>query len=162
MAGILNEYIDKKWSILDLQNELLRLVKEYNTYTKRYLFIYAVDVSKAKMGVNDIDLQQDDFYNIQDILRECSVKEIDFYIETPGGSGTAAEEIARFLRKKFESVNFVIAGEAKSAGTILVLSGDNIYMTETGSLGPIDAQVKIGRSIVSAHDYKAWIDEKRI
>ena len=34
-------------------------------------------------------------------------------------------------------------------------------MTETGSLGPIDAQVKIGRSIVSAHDYKAWIDEKR-
>lgn len=69
MAGILNEYIDKKWSILDLQNELLRLVKEYNTYTKRYLFIYAVDVSKAKMGVNDIDLQQDDFYNIQDILR---------------------------------------------------------------------------------------------
>lgn len=162
MAGILNEYIDKKWSILDLQNELLRLVKEYNTYTKRYLFIYAVDVSKAKMGVNDIDLQQDDFYNIQDILRECSVKEIDFYIETPGGSGTAAEEIARFLRKKFESVNFVIAGEAKSAGTILALSGDNIYMTETGSLGPIDAQVKIGRSIVSAHDYKAWIDEKRI
>lgn len=162
MAGILNEYIDKKWSVLDLQNELLRLVKEYNTYTKRYLFIYAVDVDKAKMGVNDIDLQQDDFYNIQDILRECSASAIDFYIETPGGSGIAAEEIARFLRKKFDSINFVIAGEAKSAGTILALSGDNIYMTETGSLGPIDAQVKIGRSIVSAHDYKAWIDEKRI
>ena len=43
----------------------------------------------------------------------------------------------------------------------MVLSGDNIYMTETGSLGPIDAQVKIGRSVVSAHDYKAWIDEKK-
>jgi ClpP class serine protease len=69
---------------------------------------------------------------------------IDFYTETPGGSGEAAEEIAKFLRKKFEGVNFVIAGEAKSAGTILVLSGDNIYMTDTGSLGPIDAQVKIG------------------
>lgn len=162
MAGILNEYLGKKWSILEFHEELLRLVKAYNAYTNRYLFIYAVDIDKAKMGVNDIDLQQDDFYNIQDILRECSAKDIDFYIETPGGSGTAAEEIARFLRKKFESVNFVIAGEAKSAGTILVLSGDNIYMTETGSLGPIDAQVKIGRSIVSAHDYKAWIDEKRI
>jgi ClpP class serine protease len=82
-------------------------------------------------------------------------------VETPGGSGEAAEEIAKFLRKKFEEVNFLIAGEAKSAGTILVLSGDNIYMTDTGSLGPIDAQVKIGRSIVSAHDYKAWIDERK-
>ncbi|MFH1852581.1 MAG: hypothetical protein ABIA75_09575 [Candidatus Neomarinimicrobiota bacterium] len=34
-------------------------------------------------------------------------------------------------------------------------------MTETGSLGPIDAQVKIGRSVVSAHDYKEWVDLKR-
>ena len=161
MAGILNEYLNKRWSILDLQNELQRLIKDYNSYTGRYLFIYAVDISKAKMGVNDIDLQQDDFYNIQDILRECSASEIDFYIETPGGNGTTAEEIARFLRKRFKTVNFVIAGEAKSAGTILVLSGDNIYMTETGSLGPIDAQVKIGRYIVSAHDYKAWIEEKK-
>jgi hypothetical protein len=57
-------------------------------------------------------------------------------------------------------VNFVVAGESKSAGTILVLSGDNIYMTETGSLGPIDAQVRIGRSVVSAHDYKEWVDLK--
>ena len=161
MAGILNEYLDKKWSILDFQQELERLIKAYNDYTKRYLFIYAVDISKARMGINDIDLQQDDFYNIQDILRECQSSEIDFYIETPGGSGEAAEEIARFLHKKFTTVNFVIAGEAKSAGTILALSGDNIMMTDTGSLGPIDAQVKIGRSVVSAHDYKAWIDEKR-
>jgi hypothetical protein len=104
---------------------------------------------------------QDDFYTIQDILRESDKKQIDVYIETPGGSGEAAEEIAKFLRKKFEEVNFVIAGEAKSAGTILALSGDNIYMCETGSLGPIDAQIKIGRSVVSAHDYKEWVDEKR-
>jgi len=33
--------------------------------------------------------------------------------------------------------------------------------TETGSLGPIDAQVKIGRSIVSAYDYMEWIKDKR-
>ena len=65
------------------------------------------------------------------------------------------------MHNRFESVSFVIAGEAKSAGTILSLSGDEILMTETGSLGPIDAQVKIGRSIVSAHDYMEWIKLKR-
>ncbi|HEX5153799.1 MAG TPA: ATP-dependent Clp protease proteolytic subunit [Parafilimonas sp.] len=161
MASILNEYLSKRLGILDLQTELQRLIKLYNKHTGRYMFVYASGFNKARNNGVDISMVQDDFYNIQDMLRECGENKIDFYIETPGGSGEAAEEIAKFLRKKFEEVNFVIAGEAKSAGTILVLSGDNIYMTDTGSLGPIDAQVKIGRSVVSAHDYKEWVDLKR-
>ena len=161
MASILKEYISKKLGVLDLQNELQRLIAAYNKHTSRYMFVYAADINKARRGI-DVGLVQDDFYTIQDILRESDRTKIDFYIETPGGSGEAAEEIAKFLRKKFDEVNFVIAGEAKSAGTILVLSGDNIFMTDTGSLGPIDAQVRIGRSVVSAHDYKAWVDEKKV
>lgn len=161
MAGILNEYLDKKLSYTGLLQELNRLVIEYNKYTGRYLLIYASDINKAKQGVPDIPMDQDDFYNIQDILRESTEPKIDVYIETPGGSGESAEEIARFLHNKFDEVNFVVASEAKSAGTILVLSGDNIYMTETGSLGPIDAQAKIGRTIQSAYDYKEWIEQKR-
>lgn len=161
MASILNEYISKRLGLLDLQNELQRLIKLYNKHTGRYMFVYAADINKGKSRGIDVSMVQDDFYNIQDILRESEEKKIDFYIETPGGSGEAAEEIAKFLRKKFEEVNFVIAGEAKSAGTILVLSGDKIFMTDTGSLGPIDAQVRIGRSVVSAHDYKEWVDLKR-
>ena len=160
MASILNEYISKRWGVLELKAELKVLIGKYNSLTGRNLFIYAADFNKGRRGI-DVSLMQDDFYTIQDILRESDKKQIDVYIETPGGSGEAAEEIAKFLRKKFEEVNFVIAGEAKSAGTILALSGDNIYMCETGSLGPIDAQIKIGRSVVSAHDYKAWVDEKR-
>lgn len=160
MPSILNEYISKGLGLLDLQTELQRLIGLYNKHTGRYMFVFAADINKARRGI-DVSMVQDDFYNIQDILRESNQKKIDFYIETPGGSGEAAEEIAKFLRKKFEEVNFVIAGEAKSAGTILCLSGDNIYMTDTGSLGPIDAQVKIGRSVVSAHDYKEWVDIKR-
>ncbi len=159
--AIIKEYIDKRPGVLDLQNELQRLIDAYNKHTDRYLFVYAADLNKGRMRGVDVSLVQDDFYTIQDILRESDKKKIDFYIETPGGSGEAAEEIAKFLRKKFNEVNFVIAAEAKSAGTILVLSGDNIFMTDTGSLGPIDAQVKIGRSMVSAHDYKAWVDEKK-
>jgi len=160
MGILLKEYMSKQWSVLDFRAELLNLIRQYNTLTSRNLFVYAADFNKGRRGI-DVSLLQDDFYTIQDILRESDKKQIDFYIETPGGSGEAAEEIAEFLRKKFDEVNFVIAGEAKSAGTILVLSGDNIYMCETGSLGPIDAQIKIGRSVVSAHDYKAWVDEKR-
>lgn len=161
MASIFNEYLSKRLGFIDLQNELQRLINDYNKYTGRYMFVYASDINKGRSRDIDVSMVQDDFYNIQDILRESTHKKIDFYIETPGGSGEAAEEIAKFLRKKFNEVNFVIAGEAKSAGTILVLSGDNILMTDTGSLGPIDAQVRIGRSVVSAHDYKEWVDIKR-
>jgi hypothetical protein len=161
MPSIINEYLQRKLNIIDLQDELQRLIKEYNKYTNRYLFVYSADINKGRIPGVDSSLSQEDFYTIQDFLRESKFEILDFYIETPGGSGEAAEEIAKFLRDKFKEVNFVLAGEAKSAGTILAMSGDNIYMTETGSLGPIDAQVKIGRTIGSAHDYKEWIENKR-
>ena len=160
MASILGEYLQKRMGILDLRKELSRLRLEYNKYTGRNLFIFAADLNKGRKGV-EVDLMQDDFYMIQDILRESDKETIDVYLETPGGSGETAEEIARFLHSKFKEVNFVIAGEAKSAGTILVMCADNIYMCSTGSLGPIDAQVKIGRKVVSAYDYKQWIEDKR-
>ena len=160
MASIISEYIAKRMSVLDLKKELSKLRSEYNKLTGHNLFIYAADFNKGKQGI-DVSLMQDDFYMIQDILRESDKKQIDIYLETPGGSGESAEEIARFLHSKFEEVNFVIAGEAKSAGTILALCAHNIYMCSTGSLGPIDAQVKIGRSVISAYDYKTWVDERR-
>jgi hypothetical protein len=98
---------------------------------------------------------------IFDLLRNASSKNLDFYIETPGGSGEAAEEIVKLIHNKFDKVTFVVSGEAKSAGTIMVLSGDEIMMTETGSLGPIDAQMQIGRTVNSAYDYVQWVEEKR-
>ena len=160
MASIISEYIARRMSVFDLKKELRRLRSAYNRLTERNLFIYAADFNKAKQGI-DVSLMQDDFYMIQDILRESDKKQIDFYLETPGGSGESAEEIARFLHSKFDEVNFVIAGEAKSAGTILAMCANNIYMCSTGSLGPIDAQVRIGRSLISAYDYKTWVDERR-
>jgi hypothetical protein len=43
----------------------------------------------------------------------------------------------------------------------MAMSADEIYMTDSGSLGPIDAQVRIGRSVISAFDYVNWVEEKR-
>jgi hypothetical protein len=82
MASILNEYISKRLGLLDLQNELQRLIKLYNNHTGRYMFIYAADINKARNRGIDVSMVQDDFYNIQDMLRESTQKKIDFYIET--------------------------------------------------------------------------------
>jgi len=42
------------------------------------------------------------------------------YIETPGGSGETAEEVVKFLSNNFDTISFVVSGEAKSAGTIKI------------------------------------------
>ncbi|HPM47502.1 MAG TPA: ATP-dependent Clp protease proteolytic subunit [bacterium] len=157
--SFMKEYIDKRLSVKDLENELAVLMRKYNKLRNTYLFVYSTAIRK---NIPQVALEQDDFYIIYDILSKLpNTKKIDFYIETPGGSGEAAEEIVRFLRKKFDHVSFVVSGESKSAGTLIVLSGDEILMTDSASLGPIDAQVRIGRSVVSAHNYMQWIDEKR-
>lgn len=143
----------------DLEAELLRLIAEYNKIRDTYLFVYCVAFTK---NIPTIPLEQPDFYIFRDLLsQKTSHRKIDIYLETPGGRGETAEEIVRFLRKHFDTVSFVISGEAKSAGTIIALSGDEILLTETGSLGPIDAQMKIGRSIISAYDYIDWVEKKR-
>lgn len=160
--GYLNQYLQKinthQWGIIQLKEELKKLVKEYNKAKNTHLLIYAAALGKNIPGVA---IEQNDFYFINDILKDYNGENLDIYIETPGGSGEATEEIVRWTRKKYKNIDFVVAGEAKSAGTLMVLSADNIYMSETGSLGPIDAQVFVGRMPISAHDYKEWIENKR-
>ena len=157
--SLMAEYIKRKLSPQELEEELLKLIEQYNNHRGVYLFVYSAAISKQ---LPQLALDQSDFFLIHDLLKGKSEhKKIDFYIETPGGSGEAAEEIGNFLHNNFDEVSFVISGEAKSAGTILALSGDDILMTETGSLGPIDAQMKIGRSQISAFDYSEWVNEKR-
>jgi hypothetical protein len=139
-------------------DELRRLIGEYNKLRQTYLVVYAAATGKPSPSP---ELNIEDYKIICDMLREVDSDSLDMYIESPGGSGEVAEEIVRFMRGKFERVSFVVAGEAKSAATILVLSGDEILMADTGSLGPIDAQVRIGRSVVSANDYMRWVNERK-
>ena len=40
MAGILNEYLEKRWGVQELQEELLRLVKAYNQYLQIDIYSY--------------------------------------------------------------------------------------------------------------------------
>ncbi|AVX31849.1 Serine dehydrogenase proteinase [Carboxydocella thermautotrophica] len=155
----MNEYIEKGYSAYELEVELQKLIHKYNKERNTYLFVFST-ANEKRLRENQLD--QEDYYTIFDMLNpKKGLSNLDFYLETPGGSGEAAEEIVRFLHNNFSHISFVISGEAKSAGTIMALSGHEIFMTETGSLGPIDAQVPLGRSIVSAYDYLEWVKKKR-
>ncbi|MCG8480185.1 MAG: ATP-dependent Clp protease proteolytic subunit [Spirochaetales bacterium] len=160
--SLFSEYISKRMTVSDLEIELQRLIGEFNRVRETYMFVYASDVEKATtVAANSLSLSMGDYHIIHELLRDCGDSTVTLYLETPGGSGEAAEEIVEFLHSKFDTVDVVVAGEAKSAGTLMALSADEIFMTESGSLGPIDAQVRVGRSTVSAFDYVQWIESKR-
>lgn len=60
-------------------------------------------------------------------LRKRKLSKLTVLLETTGG---------------FIEVDFIVPGYAYSAGTVLVLSGDNIYMDYYSVLGPIDPQIE--------------------
>ena len=68
--------------------------------------------------------------------------ELNIILNTPGGVVEAVEKMVEINRYHFKTVNFIVPDMAMSAGTIFCMSGDNIYMDYSSSLGPIDPQVK--------------------
>lgn len=87
-------------------------------------------------------------------------KNLAFILTTPGGVVEAAEKMVQIIRHHYDNVKFIIPEMAMSAGTIICMSGDEIYMNYSSSLGPIDPQVlnKEGR-FVPALGYLDKIEE---
>ncbi|MBC6443568.1 MAG: hypothetical protein GDA53_10795 [Rhodobacteraceae bacterium] len=71
-------------------------------------------------------------------------------LETDGGFVEVVERISDVFRQHFKTVVFVVPNFAYSAGTVLCLSGDEIYMDYYSVLGPIDPQIRAsdGRSVL--------------
>ncbi|HXF30474.1 MAG TPA: hypothetical protein VN522_03055 [Solirubrobacterales bacterium] len=80
-------------------------------------------------------------------------------LETAGGYISTAERIARIFRHHYARVDFLVPSYAMSAGTVLVMAGDSIYMDYASSLGPIDPQVALrGARLVPALGYLEQYD----
>jgi hypothetical protein len=86
----------------------------------------------------------DDFIKdeIEEIRQQKSAGDrLTVLVETEGGFVETVERIVSVFRKHYGVVEYVIPNYAYSAGTILVLSGDELYMDYYSVLGPIDPQI---------------------
>lgn len=101
------------------------------------------------------------FRDIIESLREvdASSRRLVLLLNTPGGSAEVAEKLADIMRFHYNQVYFVVPDMALSAGTILCMSGDRIYMDYSSSLGPIDPQVFNGKEFVPALGYLDKVEE---
>lgn len=153
----------KMTSWQDIQNEIVRgatpdkpagdfdgvrrakyqLVK---SITNRPLLIYATafhNPIKAQIAQPFLTIDISDKDGFHEIIRNVAPGAVDVFLHSPGGSAEATESIVRMLRSKFNDVRFIITGAAKSAATMLALSGNKILMDHSAELGPIDPQVRV-------------------
>lgn len=100
------------------------------------------------------------YYGIDELIRDAieSIKnkrdKLVILLETPGGYIEVAKRIVDTVRHHFNIVEFIVPNHAMSAGTVLVMSGDAIYMDYFSVLGPIDPQIeRPGGSMVPGLGY---------
>lgn len=80
-------------------------------------------------------------------------RKITVILETNGGYIEVAQRIAQTLRHWYRVVDFIVPNCAYSAGTVLVMSGNEIYMDYFSVLGPIDPQIAKDDKMVPALGY---------
>jgi len=90
-------------------------------------------------------------YRVDDLLRESvedlagrsqDCKRLAVVLTTSGGYIEVVQRIVSLLRRYYEHVAFIVPNHAYSAGTVLVMSGNEIHMDYYSRLGPIDPQVQ--------------------
>lgn len=111
--------------------------------TGRPLIVYAVACTLPNKIVPAQTLQMDfsDKLAFHDVTEHLDHDGVDVLLHSPGGLAEAAEAIVDILRNRFSHVRFIIPTFAKSAATMLALSGDEILMSDQAELGPTDPQM---------------------
>ena len=127
---------------VDLVSEIRRAIEDISIVRNRPVICYLANTINANIKA-PISVNNNDELPFSEMISSIpeDVKEIDVILVTPGGSG---QQIAKFvdrLRPRFDKVTFIIPNIAMSAGTIFVMSGDEIIMDSRAYIGPIDPQI---------------------
>lgn len=105
-----------------------------------------------------------DIDDSEQILRAIELTDedlgIDIILHTPGGLVLAAEQIAHALQAHPGKVTAFVPHYAMSGGTLIALAADEIVMSPSAVLGPVDPQLGqyAARSIVEAVEAKTDVN----
>ncbi|MFQ5664581.1 MAG: serine protease [Terriglobia bacterium] len=123
-------------------------ITDLATLTGRPLVTYSADFlnqQKAAASGNEVSIDFRDKEGFLEVTKDLPPGPLDMLIHSAGGLAEAAEAIVKLLRPKFNHIRFIVPNVAKSAATMLALSGNEIVMDEISELGPIDPQFALPR-----------------
>jgi len=129
---------------VDLDGVRRAKIKKVSELTGRPLIIYASDFLNKPIPETAIDFN--DKEGFREVTQGLSAEGVDVLLHSPGGIAEAAESIVKLLRSRFKAVRFIVPNIAKSAATMLALSGDEILMDTDAELGPIDPQFNLRKA----------------
>ena len=114
------------------------------------LIVYASACTAApgKAAPELLQIDVSDKVGFHSMLENMSGPTLDILIHSPGGSADAAETIVEEIRRKFDRVRFIVPSYAKSAATMMAMSGNEILIDEDAELGPIDPQMFTRNGVV--------------
>jgi hypothetical protein len=92
-------------------------------------------------GAPGTDISPIDISAFADLIRGVAPEEpLDLLINSFGGSADVAEKIVDLCRGNGRGFRVIVPNFAKSAATLIALGADEILMSDTSQLGPIDPQ----------------------
>lgn len=128
-----------------------RKMKAIQDITGRPLIVYATDFItphplKEQFVSNLTVLSLADKDGFDEVTRNLPRgSQIDVLLHSPGGSAEATESIVELLRDRFPHIRFIIPNVAKSAATMLAMSGNQLLLDERSELGPTDPQMVLNQ-----------------
>lgn len=137
-----------------------RYIEDIEGITGRKLIVY---FSKPEAAI-----EQPDVMAFGDLLDNVGGKDVDLLLQSPGGDIDVAEKLVNLISARCRSFRVIVAQSAKSAATLMALASDEIVMSDTSELGPIDPQVtvttaqgqRIARPAASFLDGLKWIQQE--
>ena len=108
-------------------------------------------------------ISRDDILGFGEVLHNIPKNSsIDLLLHTPGGDLDAAEKLINVVHARVRTgvLRVIVPDFAKSAGTLMALGAETIFMSDTSELGPIDPQLFLddGKGNQIPHSVSCFLD----
>lgn len=136
--------------------DVVRVACRWTAATGRPTAFYLLAEGNPAEDRPDVPITKKTVAQLASAVGDDQFDDLDLVIQSSGGDIHAAYQIVTLLRGRMSGHGELVAcvlGKAQSSATLLCLGADRILLGESGALGPLDAQIRIGVTDVGTPDY---------
>jgi hypothetical protein len=123
----------------DAQDYVLKkYLKKLNRHTNRAAILCASALADSHAPPRAMQLIREDSGCFAAASSGFEERELDLILHSPGGSVEAAEQIVLYLRRRYDHIRVIVPLCASSTAALLACAADEILLSESAALGPID------------------------